>query len=418
MQLMDAENSQLFSRDDLAALLDGLRHQAAADVDALDAAYLMKVAEHDLIDALAAKYHVEPLELQPEKKSAEEPREVLIALRGEAAFLYGETEAAVRGAAVEYVIPFTGEPRLFHCRPLTHSWSFPFGWIVGQELHFEIRGSDTRPEAVKRECDEIIAAIGQYLQWQRSMVDKHNEELHRVATLAVQQRKARLQKNTNLATALGVPVRRRGVPGTFAVPAVRLKPRIELPSVPSDPQEPVLADEHYQFILKVLQDMGIVLERNPTTFARMEEEALRDVFLIPLNGHFEGQATGETFNGDGKTDILIRYEGRNVFIAECKFWHGEKALLEAVDQLLGYTSWRDTKTAILLFNRNRNLSNVLGQIPSVLRGHPNYKRDMPINGETSYRCVLRHRDDQNRELILTVLVFDVPIRDRDTPPEQ
>jgi len=41
-----------------------------------------------------------------------------------------------------------------------------------------------------------------------------------------------------------------------------------------------------------------------------------------LNTHYEGGATGETFNAAGKTDILIRVEDRNVFIGECKWWSG------------------------------------------------------------------------------------------------
>jgi hypothetical protein len=65
-----------------------------------------------------------------------------------------------------------------------------------------------------------------------------------------------------------------------------------------------------------------------------------------LNGVFEGQATGETFNFQGKTDILIRAQGKNIFIAECKFWKGEKVFLETIDQLLSYLSWRDSKAAI------------------------------------------------------------------------
>jgi hypothetical protein len=47
----------------------------------------------------------------------------------------------------------------------------------------------------------------------------------------------------------------------------------------------------------------------------MGEEDLRSHFLVQLNGVFQGQATGETFNFQGKTDILIRVEGRNVFMA-------------------------------------------------------------------------------------------------------
>ena len=97
----------------------------------------------------------------------------------------------------------------------------------------------------------------------------------------------------------------------------------------------------------------------------MREEDLRQHFLVQLNGQYEGQASGETFNFEGKTDILIRAEGRNVFIAESKFWRGPESLRETIDQLLGYASWRDTKTAILIFNRQKNFSEVLAKIPEI-----------------------------------------------------
>ena len=60
-------------------------------------------------------------------------------------------------------------------------------------------------------------------------------------------------------------------------------------------------------------------------------------------------ATGETFNYGGKTDILIRYQGNNIFIGECKFWKGPKSYLETIDQILRYVTWRDTKVAIFVF---------------------------------------------------------------------
>jgi len=75
---------------------------------------------------------------------------------------------------------------------------------------------------------------------------------------------------------------------------------------------------------------------------------------------------------------------------------------------LSYTSWRDTKTALLLFNRGTQMSTVLGQINALLETHPQFKRHVPQNGETRFRAVLRQPNDANRELALTVLVFDVP----------
>lgn len=85
--------------------------------------------------------------------------------------------------------------------------------------------------------------------------------------------------------------------------------------------------------------MVAVMERSPKAFSGMSEEDLRQHFLVQLNGHYEGQATGETFNFDGKTDILVRVDRKNIFIAECKFWRGPESFSQALDQLLGYATW-------------------------------------------------------------------------------
>jgi hypothetical protein len=150
------------------------------------------------------------------------------------------------------------------------------------------------------------------------------------------------------------------------------------------------------------------MERSPAAFASMDEEALRTHFLVQLNGHYEGQATGETFNYEGKTDILIRADGKNIFIAECKFWGGPKKLTETLDQLLGYSSWRDTKVAVLVFNRNKDFSKVLESVQSTIVAHSNCKRVVGAQSETSFRYVFSHRDDANREMTLSVLAFNVP----------
>jgi len=163
----------------------------------------------------------------------------------------------------------------------------------------------------------------------------------------------------------------------------------------------------YEHILSVVSNMVVVMERSPHAFAGMKEEDLRQHFLVQLNGQYEGQATGETFNFDGKTDILIRVEGRNIFIAECKFWDGPESLNQAIEQILKYASWRDTKTAILIFNRKKNLSSILGKVGDVVKAHSNYLRTVNV-AETRFRFVLHHRDDKERELILTILVFEVP----------
>jgi hypothetical protein len=171
--------------------------------------------------------------------------------------------------------------------------------------------------------------------------------------------------------------------------------------------EPALDMQIYEEVIGIMSNMVAVMERSPNSFRTMKEEDLRSHFLVQLNSQF-GEATGEAFNFEGKTDILIRANGKNIFIAECKFWDGPKSLTQAIDQLLGYASWRDTKVALVVFNRGKSLSTVLAKIPETVKAHPNYKRQVEYKPETGFRFVLGHRDDKNRELILTVLVFEVP----------
>ena len=154
--------------------------------------------------------------------------------------------------------------------------------------------------------------------------------------------------------------------------------------------------------------MALVMERSPSAFQTMGEENLRHQFLVQLNGQFEGAAAGETFNFSGKTDILIRVKDRNIFIAECKFWSGEKNFLDTITQLLNYLSWRDTKAAVIIFNRNQNFSGVLNTIQEALPKLPNLKRGPTEEADTRFRSIFGNPSDPHREIILTVLAFDVP----------
>ena len=86
-----------------------------------------------------------------------------------------------------------------------------------------------------------------------------------------------------------------------------------------------------------------------------------------------------------------------------------KKYSETIDQLLSYLSWRDTKAAVVVFNRNKDFTNVIEEIKRVTAKHPNCKAYMRQSSETSWQYRFAHRDDANREIIMTVLTFDVPI---------
>jgi len=112
-----------------------------------------------------------------------------------------------------------------------------------------------------------------------------------------------------------------------------------------------------------------VFERLPSTYAGKDEETLRDHLILNLEPRFQIGTTGETFNKSGKTDILMRHEGKNIFGAECKFWRGQKAHHETIDQLLSYLTWRDSKTAIVYFLDTKEMAAPLKAIEEATPQH-------------------------------------------------
>ena len=90
----------------------------------------------------------------------------------------------------------------------------------------------------------------------------------------------------------------------------------------------------------------------------------------------------------------IRTDGKNAFIAECKFWNGPKEFLATIDQLLGYTSFRDTKTALIIFNKNKD--------------HSRFRSDLGNRSESHFRTVFRHPNDDQRNIYVATLAFHIP----------
>ena len=172
--------------------------------------------------------------------------------------------------------------------------------------------------------------------------------------------------------------------------------------------ESALSEAEYERMLSAIQRVSETMERNPRGFVSLGEEDLRGHFLVALNASFDPPSTGETYNAGGKTDIYLRTGGGNAFVAECKIWGGEKAFGAIIDQLLGYLTWRDTKTAILLFSRKKGFTDVVSKAKKAAEAHARFKRPITYGGANGFRGVYGHPDDINREVIVTTIVFDVP----------
>ncbi len=280
----------------------------------------------------------------------------------------------VQGLIHLFHVPFTGNRNFFHYHPVGWTGTFPDAEVRATELVLAIGGSWYTPQAIETEIDRHVVDIEKALASFRTDAERFRQALPGLLRPQLTSRRQPAETEYQTAAALKYPLRRLGnAPQTYKLPD-RPKP-LAPKAAPATSRQPAeteftLSEHDYQEILRICASMSLAMERSPTVFENAEEEHIRVHYLVQLNGQFQGAATGETFNNIGKTDILIRHENKNVFVAECKFWGGYKALIETTDQLLGYTTWRDTKTALIIFSRNQDFTNVISEAQRAMKDHP------------------------------------------------
>jgi hypothetical protein len=405
MNFQSRQDDLLFFKADINAVTDAQQRNMGGEIQGLDPDRLLNTPVDDLVAYFAQKYRIEVPTLHRDRALLDEPRETYQEVND-----YGR-QIRIPSTLIKLTVPFDGEKDMFYVRPSTFDTAPPRAAVTSDGVVLELVIRSSEQDQVKNTLNRALDDIERYLGWQRPTIEAFNANLAGQARQAIEARRARLLQDRNLVSGLGFAVKpRAGAPQTYAAPQVRRKIEPKLPPASSTPfkPEPVLQEQHYQHILNVIDNMTVVMERSPTAFAEMGEEDIRQHYLVQLNGHFEGAATGETFNHQGKTDILIRVDGKNIFIAECKFWRGEKQFIETVDQILSYLSWRDTKAAIILFNRNKDFSQVLAKIKEAMAAHQHRKHGPKVESETRFRYVFGNPSDHSREIILTVVAFDVP----------
>jgi hypothetical protein len=137
------------------------------------------------------------------------------------------------------------------------------------------------------------------------------------------------------------------------------------------------------------------------------------IFL--LNANYQDDADGEVFiggetiNGSGKIDILVRHKGRNAFIGERKFWEGPKKFIDAIDQLLGYVVWRDTKAALILFITRKDPIAVIHKADICLCEHGQSRSaSKPANPLQRRDYVLASPADTDRLISLALIPVVIP----------
>lgn len=316
---------------------------------------------------------------------------------------------------IQFIIPVEGNADLLLKCPAS---SFSIGGggnfhVKGNSVIAEFINFHNDPEKIKQEYDREVNGVKRNYDTLRTDILEFNNSLDAKIKSFLSNKKQKLLSKNNLMSSLGVPLKKKNnISDTFSVPQPKLREKISIkPSVTENgfKPEPALDDKNYFQILKLINDVGKNFERMPSVYENKNEEDLRDHILMTLDPNFElGSASGETFNKSGKTDIQLRFDSSVIFIAECKFWSGEKGYLKTISQLLNYLTWRDTKASVIIFVKQIDFSTILQKVEASTKDHDNYLGYINKKDENWFNYRFHINGDKNREIKLAVQLFHLP----------
>ena len=306
--------------------------------------------------------------------------------------------------------PISGTAEMLDYQASTFGIGGKDGQISGGHVVVEVVARTLNAEVIRARIEQLKQSITKRVGWANADLAKFRSTAEQALRNAHTSRKDRILNDRAVEDALGIPVRTSSAPRQPVAAhrkQVTLKKRQEQSIfVP----EPELGEAIYQDILDVVRSWATSLERTPSTADKLHEEELRDLLLGMLNGYWRGAAGGELFNGSGKTDILIREGDRNAFIAECKMWRGPKAVAEALDQLLSYLVWRDSKAALIVFIKTADPAATVDKLHAAVEAHPGHVLTSDAGNLRSRAEYIFTADNEGRRVSIAVVPVVIVVK--------
>lgn len=403
----------LFSEGDMFATLESQKRVARTFVDSLTPAQVTAATDEELVNHVVDRFRIEPLVIHGDRAEAEHKEVDIDVSRDSRYGVFDEDEPCLaKGNQITVRIPFTGEPDLFKVHPSMITPNRPCGRVRqlgdanGEVIITAVLPAADGAEAFNRAIAAEIRQLQDWAGFSKADVDQFNAELPRLARQFVTDRRAHLKKQDELLSKLIIPLNKTtDLPTPLALPKRVIKP---LPPARHVEQEYAISAQDYEFVLEVIRHQVRSFEETPAAFRKLEEEELRDVMLATLNTHFGGEAGGERFRRNGKTDISIEFSNRAAFVAECKIWGGPKLVQEGIDQLLGYLTWRDCRAALIFLNKTvKGFKALQDAMRQLLGTHRLFIRNESGAQNGEWRAVFKAKGDEARLITIHVFLVDL-----------
>jgi|SRR5881394_197636 len=401
----------LFNEGLLRDLLESRERQLADEVKAAPEDHVLQVDADAWVAALVQKYSLEALVLNTDGMYQGDPVPVEVDVSWDRSRYFSTAPPFVEGHRTKIHLPFSGDEVLLRMRPSRYPLSgSPRAGIRRDELLRSVEYPDDAPLNVAADGRGWASKIQEHLTWSANDLTNFPTRLEQAARGAITARQESIRKHREHVAKTSLPIRSAGDRSkTYIAEAVVRRPPPPVPEMSLSqpvPLEPAMTERAYEDIVETLLGTAEDIERSAKTYRGMSEEDLRHVMLLPLNDRYRGQAAAEAFNSEGKTDALVRWDDRNLFIAEFKKWRGQKEFLAALEQLYRYKTWRDAGIALVVILEEGNLSSVIETTKKVLQGHQSF-REWGLEKDGLLRVVVNPHGDQARSARLAVIFVNL-----------
>lgn len=411
---------ELFRAQELQNYFQSLKNNMESEISKISDSEIVSCDIQEWTEYLVNKYSLIPItlfETNIEQSLCETKVKKINPFRG---CSYEPDYFEEDGVVISFKIPFDGNQELLEMQPSSFILSrFPVsGFINPNEsecgsfcIELEFTKNELQEKGENMACfvqerfENAFKSYKSMVDNVNSDVDSYNNSLSITAKKFLNKQKDKAESFMAISNALQIPLKpSKNAPNTKPITLQRItKKNITKPNIKPVIQEPYISDEDYDNINNIILMCGTTMEKTARTYYVNNEEELRDHLLAALNTHYES-ATGETFRKIGKTDIHIEFENKAAFIGECKIWHGEKLFQDSIQQVINYSTWRDLKVSVIIFNKdNKSFPLILSKIKAWIENNAKtFMQPQTNRWECKY-----HRDDINEDIQLNILVFDL-----------
>lgn len=401
-----------FQEYSLSQIINTQQQKACKKIDKMNNDEIMANDLGILAENIYQEFYIEPVKIYDEDIEKRSVKQGKIIKYIDPFFRTSEDQAYIQvdGIIATFHFPYTGDSTLFHCCASTFSFGpypeisvSPTSIAFAYERSLDEMSLPNAQNELNNSLQHDLKDIKDGISYVNNDVDAFNNSLKKIALDLLQEKKKKIEAYYSIAKMLEVPIKKN----EYAKQHIPLERRI-LPTAKKYESSKYydITDTDYNDILSTIKHTGSTYERTPSSYKSLHEEDLRNTLLAALNATYKGDATGEAFRNNGKTDICIERENRAAFVAECKMWTGPKDVHNAINQLDGYLTWRDCKTALIYFVRNKDFISTLKAMESSLRSFDEMK-SVTIKDKNEFDCLFPSKSNIGQQIHLRVILFNL-----------